>query len=558
MSKLGHLGILVCLIMSIQAWASIGKVALLKGEASALRYQQNVTLFSGALLEQNDLIRTGKNSQIQLIFDDKTVITLGSQSNLDIKEYINDSQQPRAKFKFTQGTFKSITGHIGKIAPENFKLETPTATIGIRGTTVAGTAAAEGSQNTVELFACLDGEIVVSNNYGSVVIGSGHFTRVSPNMPPPPPMVITPQQIQQLYQGGINSRPTPPESEQNEAGNTPQQQVQTPSPTMPPALAEQASQTNTSSTIAHALTNHIEENFNHTPPTSGNFIYPIFNPPLQAASDASGIINLVGMATSTYTQDGMTLTSATDTLTLNLDTSDDSIANSSLLLDRGGDNYTVSLAKTKDSNTMTYKGNDKFSIKNFDNQDGWMQTDNTYTNDYVSWGYWAMKSNNDSKLLSSTNYWVAGKDVDANTANNYITTKIGETATTSYAYNGHVIGSVNDGTTSYNINPSTNNEVKLNFNFGAGSGSLLNTSYIQFKTDQTTPQTWKISPSGTIEGGSFNLQQEANVAINGTTTNASLSTIRGQFYGNSAQAVGGTFSATSGINTATGVFKAVK
>ncbi|QIR76008.1 FecR domain-containing protein [Sulfurospirillum diekertiae] len=562
MSKCGRLGILMCLIISTPVWAAIGQVSLLKGEAIANRNQKIVSLTSGATFEEHDIITTRANSQIQLTFEDKTVITLGSESVLNIQEYLNDAEQPKAKFKFGQGTFKSITGQIGKKAPENFKLETSTATIGIRGTTVAGTAAAEGSQNTVELLACLDGEIVVSNNHGSVIISSGYFTLVSPNMPPPPPVVMTPQQIQQLYQGAINARPPLPEHEQNEAENTPpppspQQQIQPPSPTMP-ALAEQASQTNTSTNIAHAITNHVEEIFNNNG-NNGNLTYPTFNPPLQAATHAAGIINLVGIATSTYTQDGMTRTSATDTLTLNLDTSDDSITtDSSILLDRGDVNYPVSLAKVKDSNTMTYKNKDEFSIKNFDSQAGWMQTENTYTNDYVSWGYWAMKINNDSKLLSSTNYWVAGKNVDADTANNYITTKIHETSATSYAYNGHVIGSVSDRVNNYSINPTNNNDVKLNFNFGAGSGSLLNTSYIQFQTNQATPQTWKIFPSGTIEGGSFNLQKEANVAINGTTNNASLSTIRGQFYGNEVQVVGGTFSATAGTNTATGVFKAVK
>ena len=70
--------------------------------------------------------------------EDKTVITLGSSSVLDIQEYLNDAQQPKAKFKFNQGTFKSITGEIGKKAPENFNLETKTATIGIRGTIISG------------------------------------------------------------------------------------------------------------------------------------------------------------------------------------------------------------------------------------------------------------------------------------------------------------------------------------------------------------------------------------------------------------------------------------
>jgi len=186
-----------------------------------------------------------------------------------------------------------------------------------------------------------------------------------------------------------------------------------------------------------------------------------------------------------------------------------------------------------------------------------MQNQNTYDNDYVSWGYLAMKINDDSTLLPTTNYWVAGKDATA--ANNHVVSLIesGDMPAT-YSYNGHVIGSVSDGSNSYSINPTTNNEVKLNFDFGGGNGSLASTSYIKFQTSQAMPQSWQINPSGCVEGGSFFITNTGSVAINNATNGDSYSTIKGQFYGSSAQAVGGTFSATSGANKATGVFKAVK
>ena len=77
MSKWGRLGILMCLILSTQVWASIGTVSLLKGEATANRNHQTIALANGATLEEHDLITTHANSQMQLTFEDKTVITLG-------------------------------------------------------------------------------------------------------------------------------------------------------------------------------------------------------------------------------------------------------------------------------------------------------------------------------------------------------------------------------------------------------------------------------------------------------------------------------------------------
>lgn len=196
MSKWGRLGILMCLILSTQLWASIGKVSLLKGEAIANRDNQTIALANGTTLEEHDLISTRANSQIQLTFEDKTVITLGSESILDINQYLNDAQEPKAKFKFNQGTFKSITGNIGKKAPENFNLETKTATIGIRGTTVLGQTSMppQNGREQPDIIGCSSGKIVVVTPMGSVEIGAGFATTVTPNKAPtaPQPLSTTP------------------------------------------------------------------------------------------------------------------------------------------------------------------------------------------------------------------------------------------------------------------------------------------------------------------------------------------------------------------------------
>ena len=232
MSKWGHLGIFMCLFLSTQAWASIGKVSLLKGDATASRNNQTIQLTTNASIEERDTIFTGNNSQIQLTFEDKTVITLGSSSVLDIQEYLNDAQQPKAKFKFNQGTFKSITGEIGKKAPENFNLETKTATIGIRGTIISGQVGGNSNigGNIVLLpdtIGCNSGQIVVSNAYGSVVISQGFQTTVSMGQPPAPPVVLSPSLINSMHGGALQQQPSPPP------------------PSLPPVpnLAEQATQT---------------------------------------------------------------------------------------------------------------------------------------------------------------------------------------------------------------------------------------------------------------------------------------------------------------------------
>jgi hypothetical protein len=544
MSKWGHLGIVMCLLLSTQVWASIGKVSLLKGEATANRNNQSIVLMNGTDIEKNDFIKTHVNSQIQLTFEDKTVITLGSESTLDIQDYLNDANNPKAKFKFNQGTFKTITGQIGKKAPENFNLETKTATIGIRGTTVAGRVGGsinEGGSIVLlpDLIGCSSGEILVSNAHGTMIVSQGFQTLVSIGQPPAPPVPLNPALIGSLYGNALQQQPSPPQG-----GGSDGEAL---SPSSIPSLAEHATQTSQQTATLTTINTQIETI------TSG--FYPIFNPTLQASSSDVGTMALSGYATSQYTLEGTTIISSTDTLSLYLNTSDDRIDDSTMNLDRTTHIDQLSLGKNADSSTMTYKNINEFSIKDFDSYNGWIQTEKTYINDFVSWGYWAIKANDDTKLLETKNYWVAGKDSDG--AITYITTL---PANTHYIYTGKVLGSVTESGVSYNIASDTSS-VQLKFNFGGGANSLYNDASYSWIRFTANGKQWDLTPtlnSPTVTYGEFSDSLTGTVTQGQTPTAITSGAIQGKFYGSHAEAVGGTFKATSGTSTASGVYKAVR
>ncbi len=217
-----RLFIILTFILNSSLLASIGKVSLLKGEAFAQRDAGTIALQDASPIEEKDIIVTSKNSKIQLIFEDKTVITLGGESQFKIEEYLNTPSNPKAKFKFGQGTFKSITGNIGKVAPENFTLETKTATIGIRGTTV-GIISTQQIPNLPPLpdnIFCLSGQIAVGalqSPAPPVIVRGGSWTQILPpteaGVPPPPPsppVPFTPQDLNQFNQGLGGGAPPPP------------------------------------------------------------------------------------------------------------------------------------------------------------------------------------------------------------------------------------------------------------------------------------------------------------------------------------------------------------
>ena len=56
-----------------------------------------------------------------------------------------------------EGAFSFVSGEIAKTGPDAMKVSTPVATIGIRGTTVAGKAAVEGNENSFTLLQDADG-----------------------------------------------------------------------------------------------------------------------------------------------------------------------------------------------------------------------------------------------------------------------------------------------------------------------------------------------------------------------------------------------------------------
>jgi len=141
---------------------------------------------------------------------------------MDELVYDPQAHTGHSSMSVVQGTFSFVSGQIAKSAPDAMSVKTPVMTIGIRGTTVAGTAAAEGSQNTVALLADDDGgvgQIVVATQGGPpqiMTIPNQALQISSAFQAPPPPVVLPPQQLQNLIPELHNvqdSRPPQPTSD---------------------------------------------------------------------------------------------------------------------------------------------------------------------------------------------------------------------------------------------------------------------------------------------------------------------------------------------------------
>jgi hypothetical protein len=89
-------------------------------------------------VENGDTLVTEKNTYAMVKFIDNSEITLKPESSLTIENFSFDKDRQegdKASFNLLKGGLRSVTGLLGKRNKEKFELKTPSATIGIRGTT---------------------------------------------------------------------------------------------------------------------------------------------------------------------------------------------------------------------------------------------------------------------------------------------------------------------------------------------------------------------------------------------------------------------------------------
>lgn len=186
-----------------QAQASIGRVEAIDGQAFAIRTDgTRVALNQGTQVFQGDVIETAAGARVGIVFADKTTFALGENARMTIDELIYDpaTKSGSSVMSMIQGAFVVVTGEIGKTDPQAVTLNTPVATIGIRGTELAINVVQQGVES---LFALIDGAITVTTNVAQALLSiAGQAVTVSSiDAPPSPIFVLTQSQFEALFGG---------------------------------------------------------------------------------------------------------------------------------------------------------------------------------------------------------------------------------------------------------------------------------------------------------------------------------------------------------------------
>lgn len=86
-------------------------------------------------LYEGDIIITGQDGELQARMQDEAIIAVRPNSKLKIESYrAEGDEDDNAVFSLLIGTFRSVTGWIGKYNRKNYAIKTTAATIGVRGT----------------------------------------------------------------------------------------------------------------------------------------------------------------------------------------------------------------------------------------------------------------------------------------------------------------------------------------------------------------------------------------------------------------------------------------
>lgn len=129
--------IILTIFLVSSIFANIAVVSAYKGDAIVDRDGKILKVKLGMKIEKKDIIKTKNNTKVQLLFKDDTTITIGKNAKFSTLSYLYDEKdlkKAEAKFNFSKGFFRTVTGRIGKINPKRFNIKIKSATLGIRGT----------------------------------------------------------------------------------------------------------------------------------------------------------------------------------------------------------------------------------------------------------------------------------------------------------------------------------------------------------------------------------------------------------------------------------------
>ena len=193
-----------------------GSIVRLDGEEIDAKIKEQIVSY--------DEIET-TNGRLKIEFIDQTQVSLTEHTYMEIDEYVYDPDPSKSKMamNFVQGTARFATGGLGLVPKENIVIQTPTATIGVRGTDFTTTVDELGRSLVIllpdadcddytklELGCKPSGSITVTNLGGTVLLEEAYQAVMVSTLETQPtqPVTLIDLDLNQIDNMFIVSKPT--------------------------------------------------------------------------------------------------------------------------------------------------------------------------------------------------------------------------------------------------------------------------------------------------------------------------------------------------------------
>ncbi|MGH6661125.1 MAG: FecR family protein, partial [Rhodospirillales bacterium] len=192
----------------------IGNVENLSGTVFAVRTDgSRVELKVGDPVFQGDIIESSGDGAVGVLLADETTFSMGNSGRIVLDEMIYDpaTQTGSVGLSVMQGVFTFVSGQVAKTDPDAMTLDTPVATIGIRGTQV-GLDLPQGKNMNVVLMEEKDGfvgEVVIANAGGvQVMNGANQSTSIASfDAKPAPVRILTVNELVASFGSALRQLP---------------------------------------------------------------------------------------------------------------------------------------------------------------------------------------------------------------------------------------------------------------------------------------------------------------------------------------------------------------
>ncbi len=174
------------------------------GPVTVERYGESIELTVGDVVYASDTIKTGTSS-VQLSFVDGSSASLSPQSVMSVQEFSYGQSNASDSYvlNLAAGVMQAVSGAVVEQNPDAFKIITPKATAGIRGTTLLVSVNGDGSQEFVLQAIDQGHNLVITTHAGnqiSLTTANTGAQMPAGNSMDIAPATFTPQQVQEIVQ----------------------------------------------------------------------------------------------------------------------------------------------------------------------------------------------------------------------------------------------------------------------------------------------------------------------------------------------------------------------